>query len=121
MLQRSVILSFAVGHVHLCAAVVASVAQADAVIGSLGFKFLARTERNRLSLLFSCSIPGEVSGRSSSVLYICCGTEFQGSDLVWVDHSVPWVLCSHVSVPAVSIAFLSCWGEMKVSPTPGKL
>lgn len=26
-----------------------------------------------------------------------------------------------VSVPVVSIAFLSCWGEMKVSPTPRKL
>lgn len=104
-----------------CAAGVTSVAQADAVIGSLGFKFLARTEWNKLSLLFSCSIPGDVSGESFSALHICYGTEFQGSDLGWVDHHDPWVLCSCVSVPAVSTAFLSCWGVMKVSPTPRKL
>lgn len=78
----------------ICAAGVTSAAQADAVIGSLGFKFLARTEWNKLSLLFSCSIPGEVSGGSFSALHICCGTEFQGSGLVWVDHCDSWVLYS---------------------------
>lgn len=81
----------------ICAAGVTSVAQADAVIGSLGFKFLARTEWNKLSLLFSCSIPGEVSGGSFSVPHICCGTEFQGSDLGWVTVtlgcSAPVFLC----------------------------
>lgn len=97
VLQRSVILSLLLGKC-ICAAVVASAAQADAVIGSLGFKFLARTEWNRLTVLFSCSIPGEVSGGSFSALCICCGTEFQGSDLVWVATmsfgcSVPVFLC----------------------------
>lgn len=62
----------------ICAAVVASVAQADAVIGSLGLKFLARTEWNRLSLLFSCSSPGEVWGGSFSVLHKCCGCAVSG-------------------------------------------
>lgn len=61
-----VVLFFADGQVDLYAVLVVSIAQADAVIESLGFKFLARTERNSLSLLLFCSIPGEASGRSFS-------------------------------------------------------
>ena len=94
MLQRSVVLFFAVRQMDLCAVLVAPVAQADAVTGSLGFKFLARTEGNSLFLPFFCSIPGRTSERSfSSIPHVlghsCRVQTFSGSTTM----SLEWFGC----------------------------
>lgn len=76
-------------------------------------------ELNEIASFCRSSAPshGKPQGGASLVLHTCCGTVAGLRPL----GQPPYPLGGLISLPVVSIAFLSCWGEMKVCPIPRRL